>query len=210
MSESYGDLEPQSQTLSSREVRFEHAKNLAATLSRAGMSILISTYQAGKIAVLGACDGVLDLSFHNYDRPMGIAVDADVTRLAVATRDAILLANNELTVARQMADAGSIGSCFLTRSAHFTGDIQSHQIGWAGGELWIVNTRFSCLCTLDQRNSFVPRWQPPFIDALVAEDRCHLNGLAIKNGRPKYVTALAESNTEEGWRPVKAQFRMPD
>jgi uncharacterized protein (TIGR03032 family) len=70
--------------------------------------------------------------------------------------------------------------------------------------LWLVNTAFSCLCTLDGRHSFVPRWRPPFISALAADDRCHLNGLALEEGKPKYVTALAETDTPQGWRPNKA------
>jgi hypothetical protein len=56
----------------------------------------------------------------------------------------------------------------------------------------VVNTAFSCLCTLDGRHSFVPRWRPPFITSLAAEDRCHLNGMAMADGAPKYVTALAD------------------
>ena len=203
MSSSYGNLEPQSNATSTREIQFEHSTNLAETLSRAGISILISTYQADKLVVIGSNDGRLKLSFHNYDRPMGMAIDPQVHRLAVATRDAVLIASNDPAVAQQLRSSGSVETCFLTRAAHFTGDIQAHEIAWANGELWVVNTRFSCLCTLDHHHSFVPRWQPRFVDALVAEDRCHLNGLAIENGRPKYATALAETNTEEGWRPVK-------
>jgi len=69
--------------------------------------------------------------------------------------------------------------------------------------LWIVNTRFSCLCTLHADYSFVPRWRPPFITALAAEDRCHLNGLTLVDGRPRYVTALGETDTAGGWRANK-------
>jgi uncharacterized protein (TIGR03032 family) len=69
--------------------------------------------------------------------------------------------------------------------------------------LWIVSTRFSCLCTLDRDYSFVPRWRPPFISALAAEDRCHLNGLALADGRPKYATALGTTDTRDGWRADK-------
>jgi uncharacterized protein (TIGR03032 family) len=69
--------------------------------------------------------------------------------------------------------------------------------------LWVVNTAIGCLCTLDGRHSFVPRWRPPFITSLAAEDRCHLNGLAMADGAPKYVTALAETDTPQGWRPNK-------
>jgi uncharacterized protein (TIGR03032 family) len=50
----------------------------------------------------------------------------------------------------------------------------------------------------------VPRWRPPFITALAPEDRCHLNGLALSEGQPHYVTVLAETDTPEGWRPNKA------
>jgi uncharacterized protein (TIGR03032 family) len=70
-------------------------------------------------------------------------------------------------------------------------------------ELWIVNTRFSCLCTLHPDYSFVPRWRPPFVTALAAEDRCHLNGLAMVDGRPQYMTALGETDTPGGWRENK-------
>jgi hypothetical protein len=71
-------------------------------------------------------------------------------------------------------------------------------------ELWVVNTRFCCLCTLNADYSFSPRWRPPFVSALAPEDRCHLNGLALVNGRPKYMTALAETDTAGGWRAHKA------
>src|SRR5262249_19865549 len=91
----------------------------------------------------------------------------------------------------------------LRRPSHVPGDIGVHEMAWAGDELWIVNTRFSCLCTLDPDYSFVPRWRPPFLTALAAEDRCHLNGLAIVEGWPKYVTALGETDTADGWRPGK-------
>ena len=71
-------------------------------------------------------------------------------------------------------------------------------------ELWYVNTRFSCLCTLDRVHSFVPRWRPPFITALAPEDRCHLNGLALEDGRARYVTAASESDSYQGWRDDRA------
>jgi uncharacterized protein (TIGR03032 family) len=76
-------------------------------------------------------------------------------------------------------------------------------MAWAGDELWFVNTRFSCLCTLDRAHSFVPRWRPPFITALAPEDRCHLNGLGLAEGRPTFVTALGVSDEPRGWRPDK-------
>lgn len=71
-------------------------------------------------------------------------------------------------------------------------------------ELWFINTRFSCLCTLDTTHSFVPRWRPPFISGYDLSDRCHLNGLALREGQPRYVTALGSTDTPAGWRKHKA------
>src|SRR5262249_37204484 len=70
-------------------------------------------------------------------------------------------------------------------------------------ELWFVNTRFSCLCTRSNVYSFVARWRPPWITALAPEDRCHLNGLCVIDGRPAFVTALGETDTPGGWRANK-------
>jgi len=84
-----------------------------------------------------------------------------------------------------------------------TGDIGIDEVAWVGDELWFVSRRFSCLAALDPDYSFVPRWQPPFITAIAAEDRCHLNGLAIVDGKPKYVTALGTTDVRDGWRPDK-------
>ena len=95
-------------------------------------------------------------------------------------------------------------ACYLPRQEIFTGPIDAHEIAWCRHELWIVNTLFSCLCTLNGMHNFVPRWKPRFVSALAAEDRCHINGLAVLEGRPAYVTALGETDTLEGWRPGKA------
>lgn len=85
-----------------------------------------------------------------------------------------------------------------------TGDVRIHELAYVDDEIWFVNTRFSCLASLDSRYSFVPRWRPRFVSALVAEDRCHLNGMALHDGRPRFVTALGESDAAGGWRENKA------
>lgn len=193
--------------ISSREVRFAHSTDLADWLSGQRLTMLVSTYQAGKVAVIGT-QGVgdrhkLDLSFHNVDRPMGMAVDEGRGVMAIAGRNSIWFLRNAPTIARQMSEAARYDSCWLTRSATVTGEIQAHEIGWSGGELWVVNTLFSCLCTLAPDFSFVPRWQPPFVRGLAAEDRCHLNGMAMDADRPRFVTAMAETDQAGGWRAAK-------
>jgi uncharacterized protein (TIGR03032 family) len=194
---------PGSEIATERAINFEYSRDFPRVLSHLGASLVVSTYQAGKLAVVGVDPGgALSLSFHNFERAMGIAVRPD--RMAVGTLAQVWYLRAAPQIAPQLVPPGRYDACFLARSSHMTGDIQIHDMAWAGEELWVVNTLFSCLCTLDDANSFVPRWSPPFVTALAAEDRCHLNGMAMSDGRPKYVTALAETDTAQGWRPNKA------
>jgi uncharacterized protein (TIGR03032 family) len=177
--------------------------SFAALLAELGASLLVSTYQANKLLVARAARGGLSMLVRTFDRPMGLAVDA--RRLMIGTRDRIWALRNAPDIAPRIEPAGQHDACYLPRSCHVTGDIGIHEMAWAGDELWAVNTRFSCLCTLDPDYNFVPRWRPPFISALAAEDRCHLNGLAVVDGRPKFATALGETDTAGGWRANKPQ-----
>ena len=186
-----------------REVKYKHSTDLPALLSHLGVSLLVSTYQAGKLAVIHAAEGRLALKFLNFDQPMGMAVSPQ--RIAVGSRRQVWFLTGAPDIAPRLAPSGTHDACFLARSCHVTGEIHGHDMDWVGDELWVVNTLFSCLCTLGGDHSFVPRWKPPFITALAAEDRCHLNGLAIVDGRPKYVTALGQTDTPGGWRPGKAE-----
>lgn len=93
-----------------------------------------------------------------------------------------------------------VDACFITRSSHYSGMINIHDIDWGDEGLWVVNSSFSCLCTVDPDYSFVPRWKPYFISELVPEDRCHLNGMTLKNGKPAYVTTFSKYNEVGMWR----------
>jgi uncharacterized protein (TIGR03032 family) len=96
-------------------------------------------------------------------------------------------------------------SLYIPRSAHVTGMINIHDIAWGDAGLWVVNSTYSCLCTLDANRSFVPRWKPTFISELAPEDRCHLNGMALRDGRPKYVTTFNREDRKDSWtdEPVR-------
>lgn len=166
------------------------------------ISLLVTTYQAGKLFIVRADGDVLNTHFRNFNNPMGLALDR--RRLAVGTKNQIWEFRNQPEVARKLEPAGKHDGCFLPRLRRDTGDIRVHELAFAQGELWAVNTRFSCLCTFDDEHSFVPRWRPAFVTALAPEDRCHLNGLVVINDRPKYVTALGATDTPGGWRDSKA------
>lgn len=124
--------------------------------------------------------------------------------MAVGGKDWVYFLKNDTDIAVQIEPEGSHDACFMTKSGQYTGDISIHDLAWGGQELWIVNTRFSCLCTLSNNYNFLPQWRPEFISAIAPEDRCHLNGMAMVNGMPKYVTVLGKTDIPGGWREEKA------
>jgi uncharacterized protein (TIGR03032 family) len=185
---------------------FTQSDSFAPLLTQLGVSLLVTTYQANKLLVLREQQGGLSILVRSFERPMGLAVDA--RRIALGTRDSVWHFRNAPDIAPQIEPAGTHDACFIPRTSHVTGDVGIHEVCWGGekgDELWFVNTRFSCLCTMHPDYSFVPRWRPPFITALAAEDRCHLNGMAMVDGQPRYVTALGQTDTRDGWRASKAR-----
>jgi uncharacterized protein (TIGR03032 family) len=195
-----------------------------AILDRLGASLAVTTYQAGKLVLLRAEPRpggapVLNTHFRAFRKPMGFAWEPG--RFALGTQNEVLEFHDMPAVARKLDTPESPGhhdAAFLPRTAHTTGDVQVHEMVWAASprsaatsqsskpglsELWFVNTRFSCLATRSDVYSFVPRWKPPFITALAPADRCHLNGLSIRDGKPRYVTALGSTDTQGGWRDNK-------
>ncbi|MFH0341693.1 MAG: TIGR03032 family protein [Chromatiales bacterium] len=181
-----------------------HTSNLPALFEQLQISLVVSTYQAGKIILVRNDGAVLNTHFRTFGKPMGIA--ADRARLTIGGTNTVWYYRNVPAVAPKLEPLGKHDACYLPRRLHVTGDIDIHEMVYDGkDELWIVNTRFGCLCTLDADHSFYPRWRPPFVSALAPEDRCHLNGLAVREGRPKYITALGETDTPGGWRANKAR-----
>jgi uncharacterized protein (TIGR03032 family) len=189
------------------EFRYTQTESFVALLRQLGASLLVSTYQANKLLAVRTDGGGLSTLVRTFDRPMGLAADGQ--RLAIGTRTQVWFLRNAPDLAPRVVPAGRHDACYLPRSCHVTGDVGVHEIAWAGDELWLVNTRFSCLCTPHPDYCFVPRWRPPFVTALAAEDRCHLNGLALApNERgalvPRHVTALGATDAPGGWRAGKA------
>ncbi len=194
----------------SQELRSVYTSGLPEIFAQLQISLVVSTYQAGKVIlvrheppVTPQVGGTLNTHFRSFHKPMGMAAQGN--KLAVGGQKTVWELHNMPALARKIEPIGKHDACYLPRRIHITGDIDIHEMAFAGdGELWLVNTRFGCLCTLDAAHSFTPRWRPPFVTAYAPEDRCHLNGLAMVDGRPKYVTALGETDTPVGWRENKA------
>ena len=183
-------------------MRSVHTSNFPQILKQLKISLVVSTYQAGKVIVLREDGEHINTHFRIFNKPMGIAANKE--RIAIGCASQISELHNIPAVAPKVEPKGRHDACYIPRKTHITGDIDIHEMSWGAKDLWFVNTRFSCLCTLDTNYSFVPLWRPAFVTALTPEDRCHLNGLAMVEGKPKYVTALGQTDMAGGWRENKA------
>ena len=178
---------------------FSQSDGLVRLLAQQGAAIMFSSYQSGLLYMLGHTpNGGAHLHQSVMAKPMGIWVEND-DAFTLSAGYQIMRFKNGIEpgqLVNQQFDA-----CYVPRDTHFTGELDAHEIGIdRNGQPIFVNTRFNCLATTDPRYSFRELWRPPFISALVDEDRCHLNGLAMDNGEPAYVTAVSRSDTIDGWR----------
>lgn len=184
------------------ELTSVHTENFPKILEHFGISIAVTTYQAGKVILLRNEGGLLNTHFSAFIRPMGMC--ASRRHLYVGDRYRIIKFQNMPALSARLDPPDKVDSCFIPRNIHITGDIDIHEMEVDKDDtLWFLNTKFSALCTLDDESSFVPVWRPPFVTALADEDRCHLNGLCMIDGKPKYVTALGATDTKGGWRENK-------
>lgn len=187
-------------------LRATHTPNFPSLLRKLNASLLVTTYQAGKLVMVRDEGDHLNTHFRTFKAPMGLALADGGAKLAIGSTFQVWEFRDVPNVARRLEPAGRFDACYLPRSSHITGNVLIHEMAYgAGGQLWFVNTRFSCLAMLDPESSFVPRWRPPFVTELEPSDRCHLNGLAMADGKPRYVTALGKANEMDGWRANKAR-----
>jgi uncharacterized protein (TIGR03032 family) len=166
-------------------------------LEGAGASLALTTYHSNRLFLIGVKDGDrLSVFQRVYERAMGLAATPE--ELLLATRFQLWRFVNVL---RPGEVDGDCDRYYKPHLAWTTGDLDIHDVAFdAEGAPVFVSTLFGCLATVDERHSFRPLWRPPFLSRLVPEDRCHLNGMAMESGRPRYVTAASRSDVASGWR----------
>jgi len=191
------------------------SRQFTAWLAEQHLSLAFTTYQAGKVFFIGVQPtGQLSIFERTFERCMGLCVHGSTLYLSSLY---------QLWRFENVLEAGQIHNgydcLYVPQVGYVTGDLDVHDVAVVdppqppfkrgeqeqdvrlGGDMPIfVNTLFSCLATVSETHSFIPLWQPPFISKLAAEDRCHLNGLAMREGEPKYVTAVSQSDVTDGWR----------
>jgi uncharacterized protein (TIGR03032 family) len=199
-----------SETEITTDSSFQHVVTCAASESftewmrQLDGSLVVTTYQANRVAMLGWNGQQVSLLMREFDKPMGLALHQN--QMALATRHEVLLFANAPVLAPGLIEdqPGRYDALYLPRASFFTGDLNVHEVGFGSEGLWLVNTRFSCLSHVSLEYNFAPAWKPPFISQIVPEDRCHLNGLAMDRGQPRFVTALGATDFVGGWRDKKA------
>ncbi|MDB5431850.1 MAG: uncharacterized protein JWP35_2966 [Caulobacter sp.] len=174
------------------------SRGFSSWLARHKCSIAFTSYQTGQLFLVGVGPGGV-VSFHqqNFLRAMGLHVRPN--RIYVGALYQIWRLENVLA-AGQVANE-HYDRLYVPRNAQTIGDVDIHEVAVdRSGRLIFVNTKFSCLATVSPTQGFQPIWKPGFISRLAAEDRCHLNGLAMEDDLPRYVTAVSRSDVLTGWR----------
>lgn len=177
------------------------SRQFLSWLAEQRLSIALTTYQIGKLFLLGLKENnELSVFERTFNRCMGMCPTKN--GLYMSSLYQVWRFENLFTHGEQQDGYDRL---YLPQVGYTTGDIDIHDMAVdADGRLIFVNTLFGCLATLSETHSFKPLWRPPFISKLAAEDRCHLNGLAMKDGRPAYVTAVGQSDVVDGWRDHRA------
>ena len=179
------------------QFEFSASRQFLSWLQEQQASIALSTYQAGKLFLIGAhSNGEMSLFNRTFNRCMGLHVSHN--QLYMSSLYQLWRFDNSLLPGQTFQE---YDRCYVPQMAWTTGDLDIHDISVDGqGRPIFVNTLFSCLATISESHSFIPLWQPSFISKLAAEDRCHLNGLAMEQGEAKYVTSISQSDAADGWR----------
>lgn len=179
------------------------SRGLAGWLVAHDVSLAFTSYQTGQLFLVGVQGGgVLSVNQIGFTRAMGLW--ASEQRIYLAALAQVWRLENMLRPGERANQ--HFDRCYVPRNAQTTGDVDAHELAvQPNGRVIFVNTSYSCLAEFDLVHSFRPIWKPPFISKLAPEDRCHLNGLAMQDGKPRYVTAVCRSDVVNGWRDRRAE-----
>lgn len=174
------------------------SRGMAGWLLSNKVSMAFTSYQTGQLFLVGVMsNGTVSFNQQHFQRAMGVCYQGG--RLYLGALSQVWRLENMLRPGE--AANKNFDMVLIPRNAQTVGDVDVHEVGVdAEGHVLFVNTKYSCLSKFHMTHSFQPIWKPPFISKLVAEDRCHLNGMAMEDGRPRFVTAVSRSDTVNGWR----------
>ena len=176
------------------------SRHFTAWMAENGLSVACTTYQTGKLLLFGRKpDGDLAVFERTFNRCMGLWADpAHGQTLWMSSLYQLWRLENALRPGETHQGHDRL---YVPRIGFTTGDLDVHDIAVeSSGRVVFVATGFGCLATVSERASFAPLWRPAHLSRLAAEDRCHLNGLALEDGKCRYVSAVSTSDVVDGWR----------
>ena len=180
-------------------IQISHSRNFISWLRSQNISLALTTYQTSRLMLVGVNDEGKFSGFERiFDRAMGLYTTDDGERIYLASRYQLWQLDNVL-YSEQLYNG--YDKLYVPRIGYTTGDIDTHDVAIdRRGRIVFISTLFNCLATISHKHSCTPLWKPPFIEKVINEDRCHLNGLAMVEGKPAYVTACSQSDVVNGWR----------
>ncbi|HEX8232126.1 MAG TPA: TIGR03032 family protein [Caulobacteraceae bacterium] len=184
------------------------SRTLAQWMARENTALAFTSHRRGALFFLGlAPDGTFYCHPQPYRRATGLHLTPEGSLFVGGMRRVWRLEN----VLAQGARAGAHDRLYQPRQAWTVGEVDLHELALdRAGRLVFANTQYSCLATSHWIHAFQPIWKPPFITALEPQDRCHLNGLALEDGAPRYVTMLGAADAPEGWRAAPTEGLLID
>lgn len=177
---------------------YSTSDGLVSFLERHGIAIAFTSPQSGTLFMLGRSGG-RSLTVHegSFRHAMGLHRAGDI--LLLATRAHVYRLENSLSDGQGNEEVFT--HCFVPMVSHPVGALDVHDVGMnREGDVVFVNTRGNCLAAVSRSQQVRPIWVPFFISEMTLGDRCHLNGLAMLDGAPAYVTAASRSDVFDGWR----------
>jgi protein O-GlcNAc transferase len=179
------------------DLEFSGSRQFLDWLTAEKISLACTTYQTSRLILIGANPEGRFSGFERlFDRAMGLYATPE--RLYMSAKSQLWQLDNILSPGQLY---NGYDKLYVPRIGHTTGDLDIHDVALnSAGEVIFISTLLNCLATLSERHSCAPLWKPKFISKIVTEDRCHLNGLAVVDGQPRFVTACSRSDIIDGWR----------
>ena len=119
--------------------------SLPELFTQLGCTLVISTYQAGKVILLSPKGDETFIQLpRDFDRAMAVGLSGN--RMAVACREQIQVMAHDPTLAPTYPDQpDTYDTIYVPRATYYTGQVDIHGLAWGREGLWAVNTSFSCL-----------------------------------------------------------------
>jgi len=107
-----------------------YTPNLPELLQKLNCSLAITTYQAGKVLMIGAKDANnLTMLPRTFNKAMGMAIQGN--RMAVATKNEVVVFQNSPTLAQSYPrKPNTYDAMFMPRASYYTGQVDIHDLHW--------------------------------------------------------------------------------